>query len=58
MFHRAAILLSIVVIIVISNTTDATFHPEDNHPDRFCVRNFGCDTEFQDMALGVSFDPS
>ena len=23
--------------------------------DRFCVRNLGCDTDFQDMILGVSF---
>ena len=22
--------------------------------DRFCVRNLGCDTDFQDMILGVS----
>ena len=24
--------------------------------DRFCVRNLGCDTDFQDMILGVSFE--
>ena len=25
-----------------------------HHQDRFCVRNLGCDTDIQDMVLGVS----
>ena len=31
-----------------------TTQSSSNIYDRFCVRNFGCDTDFQDMALGVS----
>jgi len=30
-----------------------TTQSSSNIYDRFCVRNFGCDTDFQDMALGV-----
>ena len=28
---------------------------ERNLHDPYCIRNIGCDTDFQDMILGVSF---
>ena len=45
----AAVSLVILTTVVRIPSTQGT-----HHPDRFCVRNFGCDTDFQDMALGVS----
>ena len=45
----AAVSLVILTTVVRIPSTHGT-----HHPDRFCVRNFGCDTDFQDMALGVS----
>jgi len=44
----AAVSLVILTTVVRIPSTQGT-----HHPDRFCVRNFGCDTDFQDMALGV-----
>lgn len=40
-----------VITLVVFSTA---FAYATHHQDRFCVRNFGCDTDFQDMALGVT----
>ena len=45
----ASVSLVILTTVVRIPSTQGT-----HHPDRFCVRNFGCDTGFQDMELGVS----
>ena len=47
-------LIAAVSLVILTTAVRIPSAQGTHHPDRFCVRNFGCDTDFQDMALGVS----
>ena len=47
-------LIAAVSLVILTTVVRIPLTQGTHHPDRFCVRNFGCDTDFQDMALGVS----
>ena len=44
----------LTLLATFSNPTEATFDSSRMY-DRYCVGNFGCETDFQDMIFNVSF---